>query len=191
MTKSILVGLLFISLYCGYAQQQIVVTVSPTTNVSINGHLDLDRTKYFNLSSAADQISRIKDTAIEDYLFKNLGATMGRQLSMVKSERDWSNAVREDANRPGYLDIDYYISRKNPNDAGLDAYKTLWGDRQGLATHDSHDAYPDFMEQWGVDESDKFPVNTDASAEMVAYMLKHRYTDFQRPTYFELVNEPH
>lgn len=174
-------------------QQQITVNVSPTVNTSINGHLELDRSKYFNLAGSVAEISKnIKEQSRFDYYFKDLEMTVGRQLGMVFSETRWGNSLREDTNRSGYMDKDYFISRKSPNDSGMDELKSLFGERQGLANHDRHDAYPSFMEQYTIDDSGEYyPVNNDAAAEMVAMLLKHRYTDFQRPSYFELVNEPH
>lgn len=174
-------------------QQQITVNVSPTVNTSVNGQLELDRSKYFNLAGSVAEITKnIKDQSRFDYYFKDLEMTVGRQLGMVYAETRWGNSLREDPSRPGYMDKDYFVSRKSPNDSGMDELKSLFGERQGLANHDRHDAYPSFMEQYTIDDSGEYyPVNNEAAAEMVAILLKHRYTDFQRPTYFELVNEPH
>ncbi len=186
-------GILFFSFYSdAYAQQQISVKVSPDVNVSINGLLDLDRSKYFNLASSVKEIHKINSDSRFDYYFKDLEMTVGRQLGLVFSETRWGNGFKEDAARPGYMDIDFFKSKANPNDNGLEAIKNIFGSNQGLANHDRHSAYPDFMETYTKEgkEDEKYPVNNEAAAEMVAHMLKYKYTDFQRPSYFELVNEP-
>ncbi len=173
-------------------QQQISVQVSPSIDVSINGHLTLDRSKYFNLSTAAHQVHKIDNDTRFNYYFNDLEMTVGRQLGLVFSETRWGDGFKEDISRPGYMDIDFFISKATPNDNGLDALKGIFGEKQGLANHDRHSAYPDFMETYTKEgkEDEKYPVNNEAAAEMVAHMLKYNYTDFQRPSYFELVNEP-
>lgn len=177
------------------AQQQITVNVSPSISASVNGESELDREKFFNLAASSGEIvSRLNNPARFDYYFKDLKMTVGRQLAMVYAETKWgNNSLREDVNRPGYMDVDYFISKKNPDDNGMDELKTIFGSRQGIANHDRHSAYPDFIDQYTIDGSngESYPTNNDAAAEMVAYLLKHRYTDFRRPSYFELVNEPH
>ncbi|MDN5213112.1 T9SS type A sorting domain-containing protein [Fulvivirgaceae bacterium BMA12] len=176
-------------------QQQITVNVSPGISASINGELELKREKYFNLAASSGEIAgKLNDQSRFDAYFKDMEMTVGRQLGMVFSEKNWgNNSLREDPGRPGYMDVDYFISKKNPNDNGLDELKAIFGDRQGIANHDRHNGYPDFMDQYTIDGSngESYPTNNDAAAEMVAYLLKHRYTDFRRPSYFELVNEPH
>ncbi|TRX57606.1 T9SS type A sorting domain-containing protein [Fulvivirga sp. M361] len=175
------------------AQQQIKVNVSPSVSASINGQLELDRKKYFNLAASSSEINwNIQDQTRFDYYFKDLEMTVGRQLGLVYGETRWGNGLREDAARPGYMDIAFFKSKMNPNDNGLDALKGIFGNRQGLVTHDRRSAYPDFMETYTKSggEEEKYPTNNEAAAEIVAHLLKYKYTDFQRPSYFELVNEP-
>ena len=175
------------------AQQEVQIHVSPTINTSIKGHLELDRKKYFSLAGSSQEVIRKIKTDRIHYYFRDSKMTLGRGLGMVYSEVLWGNAFREDANRSGYMDIEFLKSKADPSDAGFDLMKTYLGDNQDLALHDRHSAYPSFMENYTKEDvhGQNYPENNDAAAEVVANFLKYHYTDFQRPAYFELVNEPH
>ncbi|MGQ1783715.1 MULTISPECIES: T9SS type A sorting domain-containing protein [unclassified Saccharicrinis] len=181
----------------GIAQQQITVDVSPTISKSIEGHKDLNRTKYFNLAANVSEIkSKLMgyDMTMADYYINDLEMTVGRKLMMVKSETFWGNSLREDSERPGFTDIDYFKSKKTGlNDDGMDMLKTAFGDNQDLACHEGTDGYPDYMDQYTVDGSagHKYPSNAESAAELISTILKYGHTDFQRPAYYELMNEPH
>ncbi|MFY0627688.1 MAG: T9SS type A sorting domain-containing protein [Reichenbachiella sp.] len=185
---------LLLSCTLTYAQQQIEVKVSPTIDVSINGELELDRSKYFNLASSSSEIAKYlkEESKVSEYI-DDLEMSVGRQLGMVYSETRWGKGLKEDPQRPGYMDTDYFISQMSPNDENLAPYKAAFGTRQGLVTHDRHTAFPDFMETYTKpdEEDETYPTNNDAAAEVVAHILKYKYSDFQRPSFFELVNEPH
>ncbi|WP_075590806.1 T9SS type A sorting domain-containing protein [Labilibacter marinus] len=182
--------------FTSYAQQQITVDVSPTISKSIKGHKELDRVKYFNLAASSTELKKDVidyDQTMSDYYIDELKMNVGRRLSMVKSETNWTNALKEDASREGYTDIDYYISQKNPNDDGLDILKAAYGDNQDLACHEGSDPYPDYMDLYTVDgtKGHKFPSNAESAAELISAVLKYNFTDFQRPAFYELMNEPH
>lgn len=178
------------------AQQEIEVNVSPKISRSIKGHKELNRTKYFNLAANAGEIEKNllgADREMFDLYFKKLEMTLGRRLSMVKAETKWGGgAVKEDAARAGYMDIDHYInSRLDVNDDGMDDLKSILGTNQNLATHEGKDPYPDFMDLFEDPDGHTYPNLPDAGAEMIATILKYGFTDFQRPAFYEIMNEPH
>ena len=192
MLKSILLLLPFVlALQIAHGQQQVQFSVSPKVSKSIKGHKALDRRKYFNLAANVMELDRVLTAQQETSYMNDLEMTLGRRLGMVGSELRWGNSIREDASRPGYADTTYYKSRNNPNDNGLDNYKAYLGNNQHLALHDRHNSYPIFMDLYSKEgTSQELPGNTDAAAELAAMMLKHEYTDFQRPAFYEIVNEP-
>ena len=186
--------LLFLGFFSyNYCQQQVVVEVFPTISRSIKGNKELDRSKYFNLAASPNEIRNHVDEARFEEYFKELGMSIGRKFQIIKGETNWGNGFKEDANRSGWMDTTYFKSKKNPTDEGMEALIEVLGSNAGLAAHDGHAAYPDFMEKYQLQDAgnDEFPLNNDAAAEMIAYYLKYNYTDFQRPATFELVNEPH
>ncbi|WP_297086571.1 T9SS type A sorting domain-containing protein [uncultured Draconibacterium sp.] len=173
------------------AQQNIKVDVSPTVKKYIKGHSELQREKYFNLAARSSELNKNLDNELFNRYMHDLDMTVGRKLFVVYSESRWGNGYREDATRPGFMDTTYFVSQKAPNDNGLEEYINLWGENEKVAAHDGHNAYPDFIDKYIKDGStESFPENADAAAEMAAYTLKYAYSDFQRPKYFELVNEP-
>lgn len=175
----------------GFAQQQVSIKINPTHTRGIEGHKELDRSKYFNLAANVNEMKKVLTPEQETEYLDKLEMTLGRRLGLVYSEKTWGNSLREDANRPGYIDVDYFIGKQNPNDNGLEAYKAKYGERQGLALHDRHNSYPDFMDLYTPNGSDQaMPGNIDAAAELAALALKHSFTDFQRPDFYEIVNEP-
>ncbi|MDW7693186.1 T9SS type A sorting domain-containing protein [Flammeovirgaceae bacterium SG7u.111] len=180
-----------------YAQQQITVDVSPKVSAAINGEKNLNRSKYFNLASSVDEISsKIKTQERFDYYFKELEMTVGRKFQIVRGEVNWGNSVKEDPTRTGWADTTYLKNKLVPNandDNVADFLKTTWASNQNLAAHEGHNAYPSFMEQYTITDAhdQKFPTNNDAAAELLAYIFKYKYTDFKRPPFYELINEPH
>lgn len=185
--------LLFSGLALSTAQQDIKVDIYPQTSRAIEGQLNLNRTKYFNLSADGTNIeAKIGDQARFDYYFKELKMTLGRSLGMVGSEVQWGNSVREDPERPGYTDLDYLLSKQNPSNAGASAdFMSILGDNQNVVCHDRHNSYPDFMDLYTkTGSSQTYPGNTDAAAELASTLLKHKFTDWTRPAFFEPVNEP-
>ncbi len=185
--------LLFSGLALSTAQQDIKVDIYPQTSRAIQGQLNLNRSKYFNLAAAGTSIEgTIGDQSRFDYYFKDLKMTLGRSLGMVGSEVQWGNSVFEDPNRPGYTDLDILISKQNPSNGGASAdFLNILGDNQNVACHDRHNSYPEFMDLYTASGSDQsYPGNTDAAAELAATLLEYKFTDWTRPAFFEPVNEP-
>ncbi|GAF02722.1 T9SS type A sorting domain-containing protein [Saccharicrinis fermentans] len=181
----------------GFAQQQISVYVAPTVSLSIEGHKELSRAKYFNLATTAAELKKSVlnyDENMADYYINELGITVGRKLSMVKGETYWGNSLKEDASREGYTDLDYFKNKKaGLNDEGMNMLQAAFGDNQNVVCHESSDPYPDYMDLYTVEGSNghKYPADAASAAELIATILKYGYTDFQRPAYYELMNEPH
>ncbi len=178
------------------AQQNIEVNVSPKISRSISGHKELNRTKFFNLAANVNEIKKnLMGTDRErfDRYFKEYEMTLGRRLGMVNTENRWGGgAIKEDADRPGYMDIQHYIdSRQNLNDDGLEDLIAILGENQNLALHEAKDPYPDFMDLFADPDGHTYPNKPDAGAEIISTILKHGFTDFQRPAYYEIMNEPH
>ncbi|MFY0602014.1 MAG: T9SS type A sorting domain-containing protein [Cyclobacteriaceae bacterium] len=189
--KFLLSVFLIFTIFISFSQQAVEIKIKPTHSRAIEGHKELDRLKYFNLAANVDELKKVLTDEQRTKYIEELEMTLGRKLGLVHAEKNWGNSIIEDPNRPGYIDVDYFLSKQNPSDAGLDPFMTAFGSSQGLALHDRHNAYPDFMSLYGKDgTSEQMPGNIDAAAELAALLLKHEFTDFQRPNYYEVVNEP-
>ena len=54
-------------------------------------------------------------------------------------------------------------------------------------------AWPSFMGKYQTEQSGErwMPQDVEAAAELAAAALQHDYVDFDRPAFYELLNEPH
>ena len=109
----------------------------------------------------------------------------------------WDEAVREDAARAGYTDIEYLkqvlVNKGISGEPGEQFFADMGG-RLDIAAHGHKSAFPEFMGKSFTKysgEEDYYPENIEAAAELSAHALKLKYNDFDRPAYYEPVNEPH
>ncbi len=175
------------------------ITVSPSTTRSIEGVSEVERERYFALADSGDNLDkRVQNESQFKLLAEDLGVRFGRSLGPVMAQTKWSKTVFEDPNRPGYADID---SMKNAlahkRGKPSQAMRAAYGDNLDIAAHGNHNAFPEFMGLWNTPDSlkhhhpESLPENIDAAAELSAAVLKYAYNDFNRPRYYEPVNEPH
>ncbi len=175
----------------------VLISVSPTVNRVIEGVGELNRNIYFALSDhGTDFRQRCRLDERYNYL-KEHQITFGRRLGPVESVVKWTKAVKEDPARPGHADLALLKSElqkgvKAPDQQMVDDFGKLQ-----VAAHGNHNAFPEFMGQYTTEESQKgghpehIPVNADAAAELAAYVMAYGYNDFDRPAYYEPLNEPH
>ena len=180
------------------ASMPVNITVVPKTIRQIRGISELRREAYFSICDAGTKFDqRVKSQERYDYLVKELGITPGRRLGVVEPLIRWDNAVREDTARPGFADIEYLkqvLKDKGVPEEPGEAFKIDFGGRLDIAAHGHKSAFPEFMGKSFTDysgEDDYYPTNIDAAAELSANALKWKYNDFDRPAYYEPVNEPH
>ncbi len=180
------------------ASMPVNITVVPKTIRQIRGISELRREAYFSICDAGTKFDqRVKSQERYDYLVKELGITPGRRLGVVEPLIRWDNAVREDTARPGFADIEYLkqvLKDKGVPEEPGEAFKIDFGGRLDIAAHGHKSAFPEFMGKSFTDysgEDDYYPTNIDAAAELSVNTLKWKYNDFDRPAYYEPVNEPH
>lgn len=182
------------------APAPVLLTVDPTCTRSIAGISELRREAYFGLCDAGTGFDRrCRDAARYRYLVQELGITFGRRLGVVQPAMRWDKAVREDPARPGFADLNYLRERLRARGVEQpgDEFRQDMGGRLDIAAHGQHNGFPEFLgvnttpqaSQGGQPEG--FPKNLDGAAELSAAVLKYAYGEFDRPAYYELVNEPH
>ncbi len=191
-------AVLTVVLVPGDSAGTVNLTVDPQTIRKIRGVSELRREAYFSICDAGSKLDqRVKSQERYDYLFKELGITPGRRLGVVQPLIRWDEAVREDAARSGYTDIEYLkkvLSEKGVPEEPGSQFVLDMGGRLDIAAHGHKSAFPEFMGKSFTDysgEDDYYPTNIDAAAELSANALKWKYNDFDRPAYYEPVNEPH
>ena len=186
------------------ADATIRVEVDPFSTRSIGGVSELDRTQYFSISDPGTGFDRrVQSEERYAYLVDELRISFGRRLGLVNSYSRNEKIVREDPERPGSVDLARLQTQlRSSQDAPSATMLEDFGPRLDVALHGQHNAYPEFMgvylSDWlkehgeqGSHGVDRLPADVDAAAEFAAAVLKHNYDDFDRPRYFEPINEPH
>ncbi|MEM6551138.1 MAG: beta-agarase [Planctomycetota bacterium] len=178
------------------AAAQTTITVEPTVFRQIDGIGELDRQTLFNLADGGQKFDQRVEPDIIRFLLDDLNVTFGRRLGPVMSYTYWGNHVTEDPDRPGFADLDALDAVMQPKAPGS-LFNELANGRLDVAAHGAHNAFPIFMGKFQTDylkqrnSKDWLPQNIEAAAELSAKVMADAYTDFDRPRFYEPVNEPH
>lgn len=176
-----------------------ILTIDPTSRRAIGGVVELDRQTFFSLSDQGKEFDQRMDSPERmEFLLGELNITFGRQLGPVNAVTHWSKAVHEDPQRPGYVDIHALNEGLTPPQPGP-RFHYLTGGRLDVAAHGRSGGYPEFMGAYHTEDTRKdqnkhskgLPQNIDAAAEYAAAVMAFNYTDFDRPRFYEPINEPH
>ena len=169
------------------------IVVDAETTRAVQGVSKVERKRYFCVSDQGSGFDkRMSGRGVYDYLVDYLGISFGRNLGPVKHT---GSTLKEDPNRPGYADLGPLKKRK-PAEPGAQ-FMADFGPNLDVAAHGQHNAYPEYMGKYQLEGAEYhgtpewIPENIDAAAELAANVLKYAYTDFDRPRYFEPLNEPH
>jgi hypothetical protein len=175
------------------------ISIDPYCVRGIRGISELNRDAYFGLCDAGSSFDeRCQSKERYDFLVKENGITFGRRLGVVKGLDRWYKAIKEDPARPGFVDEGYLAGKlavrlREPGDA----FRRDMSGRLDVAAHGNHNSFPEFMgkhlsEQTAREEKGEYlPENIEAAARLSAATLRCGFTDFDRPAYYEPVNEPH
>ena len=173
--------------------------VDPFYLRKIGGISEVKRETYFGLSDPGLGFdTRVKKDERYEYLINELQINFGRRLGVVHPVVVDEGLVLEDPARPGFCDL------KNLQES-LEAKKKLivskkfsedFPDGLDVVAHGDPNAFPEFMGKQLAShilhgKRRYIPTNLEAAAELSAHILKWDYEDFERPVYYELVNEPH
>jgi hypothetical protein len=172
------------------AQSQIIV--QPNVTRAIGGVSEVDRKRYFSVSDHGTNFDKRVPDDIYDYLVHDLGITFGRQLGPVM----WTaSSLPEDPDRPGFADVSK-LEQQNLGQPGEKFVKDF-GPNLDVAAHGNHNAYPEYMGQHTHEDAtyhgkqEYVPENIEAAVELAAAVFKYNYNDFDRPKFYEPLNEPH
>ncbi|VGO23488.1 beta-agarase [Pontiella sulfatireligans] len=168
------------------------IVVEPQTTRAIGGVSEVDRKRYFCVSDNGTGFDQRMKPEVYDYLVNELGISFGRSLGPVQYV---ATTLKEDPSRPGYADLTPLKNKKHGKPG--ERFEKDFGPNLDVAAHGNHNAYPVYMgkhmhegvEYHGTPEW--IPANIDAAAELAAGVMKYNYTDFDRPKYYEPLNEPH
>ncbi|MEM6312769.1 MAG: beta-agarase [Planctomycetota bacterium] len=179
------------------ALADVTVTVQLDTVRASDGVDTLDRAKFFGLCDQGSRFDeRVKSEQRYAYLLDELGVTFGRRLGPIAWAIPGDASYPEDPDRPGFADLDAVRALANPTPPDPDFAQRIGG-RLDVAAHGAHGGFPDFMGMkqttatQAEDPKNHLPMNIEAAAELSAVVFEHFFTDFDRPTFYEPINEPH
>ena len=175
------------------------ITVDPFCVRNIRGISELKRETYFCLcDGGTDFDKRCKSKERYDDMIRNNGITFGRALGVVNGLDRWYQAIQEDPARPGFVDTAYLKKKLAVRmHAPGEEFKQDMKGRLDVVAHEKPNAFPEFMGVYLSKDSARekepcrLPENIEAAARLTASTLRYGYTDFNRPAYFEPINEPH
>ena len=167
------------------------LTLAPDVHRALEGQTTLQRDRYFNISGGGrGDFSSDVPLGDANYLLNQLHISFGRNLGLVAYATDFGN-ITEDLKRPGFADpasVRAYFGVIPPANPII---KARFGDNLGIMMHEQPNAFPAFMGSFLTDDGKgRFPTRIEAAADYVAMCLKYGYDDFDRPRYYEIMNEP-
>ena len=177
----------------------VQISIHPDQVRQIGGISQLDRKIYFGLADAGTAFDeRCRSQERYDWLIRENGITFGRSMQVVNGLDKYYQAVREDPQRPGFVDTNHLAAKLATRvRESSERFNKDMGGRLDVATHGHRNQFPDFMGVYQTEtaakqpDSQKLPKNIQAAAEFAATALRLRYTDFDRPAFYEPINEPH
>lgn len=175
------------------------ITVEPSCTREIQGISLLDRTVYFAIADTGINLDgKVPDHATYDHLVHHLNARFGRSLGPVMETTTWGDLAVEDGERPGRVDL--ADLRKKLGDRLVEPSGQMradFGRNLNVAAHGHPDAWPDYMGKVTTEDSLKgahpksLPADLDAATELAVEVFRSGYNDFDRPAFYEPINEPH
>lgn len=175
------------------------ISVQPDSIRRIGGFSQLDRQIYFGIADQGTVFDeRCRNQERYDWLIKENRITFGRSMMVINGLERYYQAVQEDANRPGFVDTNHLAAKLafRVRVSG-EGFKQDMGGRLNVATHGHRNQFPDFMGTYVTEaaarekDPQRLPKNLEAATEFAAAALRLRYTDFDRPAFYEPINEPH
>ena len=173
--------------------------VDPFSLRKIGGISEVKRETYFGLSDPGLGFdARVKSNERYDYLINELQIDFGRRLGVVHPVVMDEGLVLEDPSRAGFCDLQKLKEslkvKKKLRVSGK--FSQDFPDGLEVVAHGDPNAFPEFMGKQLAShilhgKRRYIPTNLEAAAELSAHILKWDYQDFERPVYYELVNEPH
>ncbi|MGB1930521.1 MAG: beta-agarase [Mariniblastus sp.] len=173
------------------------ISIDPFSIRNIQGISELNREAYFGICDPGTEFKKrcLKPSRYQ-WLIENNGITFGRTLQIVNGLDEYQKAIREDSSRPGFVDREFLLKKIKSKPSSADFQHDM-NNRLDIAAHGFRNAFPEFMGIYQTDAarkdkySQRLPKNIEAAAELSALAIKHRFTDFDRPKYYEPINEPH
>lgn len=172
--------------------QAAEVSISPKTQRFINGVSELERRRYFNISTSSPSFWKRCPPGEAAYLLDDLHVSYGRGLGLGSTAIKAGEQITEDPTRPGYADpsvLRRHYANLVPADSEL---QKRFGDTTDVILHESDMPHPAFMGSALHKDGhyQRIAADPQAASDFIVQCLKLGYDDFTRPRYYEPLNEP-
>jgi agarase len=168
-----------------YPREQVDVLIDLNHELSIEGHVDLERSKFFRFYARPGMPHPSLEQWAWDHNFLPGRQINKLQYSLVKGYSPKQPKLKEDKSRPGYADLGFFKKYRvdlNPANT-LDQFRDI-----DFAV--CFDNYPDFMSVPQVGRGTPKVEHFDAAAELVATYIKNQIKNSGRATpFYEVKNE--
>ncbi|MEM1446118.1 MAG: hypothetical protein AAGF84_08690 [Planctomycetota bacterium] len=178
-----------------YGVQAVEVRVQPEVTRGIGGEVVLDRNQYFAIADTGGLYGSLSPERFDRYI-NELEITFGRHVNMLNAAWQWEGAVREDPENPGKIDLAYLAENAPLKDGqSTGAIRQKFDKLEIVGTENFvPNVWPPFMETYVHPEDttahQPFPVDVDHAALATMTYVKHAFSDWARPKWFEGINEP-
>ena len=168
-----------------YPREEVDVQIDLSHELSIEGHVDLERSKFFRFYALPGMPHPSLEQWAADHNFLPGRQINKLQYSLVRGHSRNQPKLTEDKSRPGHADLSFFkkhIAFLDPPDT-LDAFRNI---DYALC----FDNYPDFMSVDQVGRGTPKVEHFDAAAELIAAFIKNQTKDGGRATpFYEVKNE--
>lgn len=163
---------------------EVNVQVDTQQELSIDGHIDIDRTKWFRYYGYPNCVSESMESFAAERGFYPGRQTFKFQPALVKGYSRNQPLLREDPNRPGWSDPTFFDRYKSTQFAN--PYKPF----EDVPFAMCLDEYPDFMSVEHTGRGTPLPEHFDAAADLAAKFFKNQVEHSGKTaTYWEVKNE--
>lgn len=182
--KTTFIDLPYRNLGAEYPRERVSVQIDLNHELSIEGHVDLERSKFFRFYAFPGMPHPTLEQWAADHNFLPGRQINKLQYSLVRGYSPKDPKLIEDKTRPGHADLSFFKKyRAGFRSNTLDAFRNI-----DFAL--CFDNYPDFMSVEQVGRGTPKVKHFDAAAELVAAYITRQTKDNGRATpYYEVKNE--
>ena len=168
-----------------YPREQVEVQIDLSRELSIEGHIDLERSKFFRFYAFPGMPHPSLEQWASDRNFLPGRQINKLQYALVRGDSPNQLKLTEDQSRPGHADLSFFEEYRS----GINPPNTLEPFRD-IDYALCFDNYPDFMSVAQVGRGTPKVEHFDAAAELVTAFIKRQMEDSGRATpFYEVKNE--
>ncbi|MEM6472642.1 MAG: hypothetical protein AAF802_23985, partial [Planctomycetota bacterium] len=166
-----------------FPRERVVVHINPDIELSLEGHVGLERQKFCRYYAAPGNVDQSFETWAAERNFVPGRQIMKLQPALVVGYSKNQPKLAEDPNRPGFADTSFFERFDSGRSRNIPAFEKV---PYAMCFND----YPDFMSVKQVGRGTPLVEQFDAAAELAAAYVEDQVADGGRTaTWWEVKNE--